>query len=179
MTQWQVWLALIFVAVLATAASASESGCPHEHKWKKAEEKDHDTLKDINPDVSSAKCDLSGLWGNQRGMQLRLHQGVHSGQLVGKITVYSSDIFGVYPVHGSYLKDSCMVSFSAAWENDVKGNAKSITSWTGQMMEDTLQFSYTTVSHTPAKYAAYLQYTDGHDVFVRQGSNSEKEKDTQ
>ena len=141
-------------------------------KSKKEQEK----ATEDNTDPSSLECDLSGIWLNARGMQLRISTGVHKEQLMETITVPSADVYGCYHVHGSYLNNSCIISFSSSWTNDLSGNSKSITSWTGQMMDGALHMTHMTVSHTPVKFAAWLQFINGYDVFVRQSQNSGNEE---
>ncbi|KAL3855499.1 hypothetical protein ACJMK2_014707 [Sinanodonta woodiana] len=116
-------------------------------------------------------CGIAGNWINQLGsmMTITCWNGNLTGiyrSAVGAATDYYQ-LSGRYTMTGANQKD-CVLGFSVAWNNDVRGNSNSTTSWTG------LYYASEGIIHTHWILTRYQQINSlwsasliGHDDFKR------------
>lgn len=118
-------------------------------------------------------CGISGNWTNQLGSMMTLDCQPSSstvGFLSGSYRSAVGQAADFYQLSGRYtvVGTDYILGFSVAWNNDVKGNSKSATSWTGVYYADQQKITtfWILTSYTkPADMWGNSQI--GKDVFVR------------
>ncbi|KAL3855501.1 hypothetical protein ACJMK2_014708 [Sinanodonta woodiana] len=120
---------------------------------------------------SDAPCGIDGNWINQLGstMKITCRKGTLRGRYRSSVGEASDfyELSGRYTMTGANQED-CVVGFSVAWNNDVRGNSNSTTSWTG------LYYASERIIHTHWILTRYREIDSlwatnlvGHDDFRR------------
>jgi hypothetical protein len=78
---------------------------------------------------------LSGCYSNELESRMVL-QATDDGVLKGTYETLVGDAAGQYPLFGAHTADGndTMLGWTVAWRNEVYGNSKSATSWTGRII---------------------------------------------
>ncbi|KAK3587464.1 hypothetical protein CHS0354_007956 [Potamilus streckersoni] len=87
-----------------------------------------------NETRSDDPCGIAGKWKNQLGSTMQIT--CRKGNLRGKYRSSVGEASDFYDLSGRYTmtgvnQEDCILGFSVAWNNDVRGNSNSTTSWTG------------------------------------------------